>query len=132
MTKKKLVIAVDFDGTIVKEKYPGIGEPIENAFEILTRLHNDGHRLLLWTYRHGEKLEEAIDYCKKNGIEFYAANRNFPEEEVDETVPRKLLADIYIDDRSVGGLLDWISIYEYISGKTIIENKKQKKGFWGW
>lgn len=131
MENRKLVIAVDFDGTIVEEKYPSIGAPIENAFEVLTRLQNDGHRLLLWTYRHGEKLDEAVAFCQQHGIEFYAANRNFPEEEVDETIPRKLLADIYIDDRSIGGLPDWEVTYEYITGKSL-GLKKKKKGFFRW
>lgn len=132
MKNRKLVIAVDFDGTIVTEKYPEIGDPIENAFEVLTQLQNDGHRLLLWTYRHGEKLEEAVEFCKQRGIEFYAANRNFPEEIVDETVPRKLLADFYIDDRTIGGLPDWEKSYEYITGRAQQFTTKKKKGFPWW
>ena len=76
----KLIIAVDFDGTIVEDAYPKIGKPRIFAFETLQRLQNDGHRLILWTYRCGTRLEEAVQFCKNNGIEFYAVNQSFPEE----------------------------------------------------
>ena len=49
----KLIIAIDFDGTIVEDAYPKIGKPRIFAFETLKRLQEDGHRLILWTYRSG-------------------------------------------------------------------------------
>jgi len=110
-----LIIAVDFDGTIVEEKYPQIGKPKMFAFETLQRLQKDGHRLILWTYRHGTELEEAVAFCKKNDIHFYAVNRNHPEEEHHSNISRKVLADIYIDDRNVGGFLGWGKIYQLIN-----------------
>ena len=79
-----LIIAVDFDGTIVADAYPKIGKPMLFAFDTLKKLQSEGHRLILWTYRNEEKLEEAVLFCKKNGIEFYAVNKNFPEEDYDE------------------------------------------------
>ncbi|HRO75900.1 MAG TPA: hydrolase [Crocinitomicaceae bacterium] len=127
MNSKKLTIAVDFDGTLVEEKYPEIGKEKEDAFEVLIRLHNDGHRLLLWTYRHGRTLREAIEFCKQKGVEFYAINKNFPEEEYDTSVPRKLLADIYIDDRNIGGMLEWEEIYRLITNKMLDKKAKQQK-----
>lgn len=66
----KLIIAVDFNGTIVEDAYPKIGKPRIFAFETLERLQSEGHRLILWTYRCGERLEEAVTFCKNNGIEF--------------------------------------------------------------
>ena len=68
---KSLVIAVDFDGTVVEDKYPKIGKPMIFAFETLKRLESDGHRLVLWTYRHGETLNDAVNYCQENGIELF-------------------------------------------------------------
>lgn len=127
MNSKKLTIAVDFDGTLVEEKYPEIGKEKEDAFEVLIRLHNDGHRLLLWTYRHGRTLTEAIEFCRQKGVEFYAINKNFPEEEYDTSVPRKLLADIYIDDRNIGGMLEWEEIYRLITNKMLDKKAKQQK-----
>ena len=55
--RKSLLIAVDFDGTIVEDKYPGVGKAKPFAIETLKMLQNDGHRLILWTYRHGSKLQ---------------------------------------------------------------------------
>jgi len=80
---KSLIIAVDFDGTIVEDAYPKIGKPRLFAFETLKQLQGDGHRLILWTYRKGIRLQEAVEFCRKNGIEFYAVNHSFPEEEHD-------------------------------------------------
>ena len=76
----KLVIAIDFDGTIVEDAYPKVGKARIFAFETMKRLQQDGHRLILWTYRSGSKLEEAVQFCKDNGITFYAVNQSFPEE----------------------------------------------------
>ena len=108
-------IAVDFDGTIVEHRYPSIGKPRLFAFETLKKLQQEKHQLILWTYRSGKKLEEAVDFCRKNGIEFYAVNKNYPEEVFDEeTISRKIEADYYIDDRCIGGLPGWGEIWQII------------------
>lgn len=111
-----MIIAVDFDGTIVEHKYPNIGAEIPFAFETLKMLQEKGHQLILWTYRCGTELDEAVAYCKKNDLEFYAINKNYPEEIFDDTISRKIIADIYIDDRNIGGLPDWGEIYARIMG----------------
>ena len=111
-----MVIAVDFDGTIVTHEYPRIGKPIPFAIEALKKLQQeDHHDIILWSVREGELLQEALDYCKSRGLEFYAVNSNYPEQAlVEKTVPRKLSADIFIDDRNLGGLPDWGVIYQMI------------------
>ncbi|MBE8712365.1 BT0820 family HAD-type phosphatase [Sphingobacterium hungaricum] len=111
-----MIIAVDFDGTIVEHKYPQIGKPIPFALDTLKKLQEDGHRLILWTVREGELLEEAIKYCAKFGIVFFAHNANFPEESR-EKAARKLTADLFIDDRNVGGLPDWGVVYQAVRAR---------------
>ena len=111
-----LKIAVDFDGTIVEHKYPGIGKELLFAFDTLKALQKQKHLLVLWTYRSGKELEDAVEYCKQNGIEFYAVNRSYPEEEFYETqASRKIEADLFIDDRNVGGFPGWGEIYQMIN-----------------
>lgn len=113
-------IAVDFDGTIVEHKYPEIGKPLLFAFETLKELQKQQHELILWTYRAGKELDEAVEFCRKYGIEFYAINKNFPEEEFDEaTISRKINADVFIDDRNVGGFLGWSKIWEILNRGTL-------------
>ena len=124
---EKLVIAIDFDGTIVEDAYPKIGKAKLFAFETLKRLQNDGHRLILWTYRNGHKLEEAVTFCKENGIEFYAVNKSFPEERLDSKVSRKIHADIFIDDRNIGGFMGWGEIYQRLSNPKYHPNNSPKK-----
>lgn len=119
-----MIIAVDFDGTIVQHKYPQIGNEIPFAVESLLKLQKEGHQLILWSYRTGELLREAVDFCKSKGLKFYAVNCNYPEEEFDECVSRKIYADLYIDDRNIGGLPDWGHIYNMISNSNI-ETQKQ-------
>jgi hydroxymethylpyrimidine pyrophosphatase-like HAD family hydrolase len=127
---KGLIIAVDFDGTIVEDSYPGIGDERIFAFETLKRLQADGHRLILWTYRQGKKLEEAVAYCKANDLEFYAVNKSFPEEDLTEEVSRKIHADLFIDDRNIGGILGWGEIYQMLTNEAPKSTKdKKKKGF---
>ncbi len=110
-----MIIAVDFDGTIVKHEYPKIGKPNLFAFETLKALQKQGHKLILWTYRAGKELDEAVEFCKEHGVEFYAVNKNYPEEELDETISRKIYADIYIDDRNIGGFPGWSIIWKLIN-----------------
>ena len=111
-----MVIAVDFDGTIVEHKFPEIGREIPFAIDTLIRLQKEErHQLILWTVREGELLEEAVNFCRKRGLEFYAVNKNFPEEEVEPTGGcRKLNAEMFIDDRNIGGLPDWGIIYKLV------------------
>lgn len=108
-----MIIAVDFDGTIVEHEYPRIGASIPFAIDTLLRLQKDGHVLLLWTVRTDSLLQEAIDYCAKRGLHFYAANKNYPEEDPAKA-SRKLNAEIFIDDRNIGGLPDWGIIYNAV------------------
>lgn len=130
--KNALIIAVDFDGTIVEDAYPSIGEARIFAFETMERLQNDGHRLILWTYRSGQKLDEAVSFCEENGINFYAVNKSFPEEELNGSVSRKIHADLFIDDRNIGGVLGWGEIYQMLTNSIPeIKKPKKKKGFFG-
>lgn len=127
----RLTIAVDFDGTIVEDQYPKIGKPKLFAFETLRKLQENGHRLILWTYRNGKTLDDAVAFCKQSGIQFYAVNKSFPEEKFDPTYSRKINADVFIDDRNIGGLLEWGQIYQQLIGeeKKVTQTKKKKKGW---
>lgn len=111
-----MVIAVDFDGTIVQHRYPAIGKEIPFAIETLKKLRDERHKLILWSVREGQLLDEAIAFCRERGLEFYAVNRDYPEEEKEYNnhYSRKLKADLFIDDRNLGGLPDWGTIYEMI------------------
>ncbi|SFZ93766.1 hypothetical protein SAMN05428642_103321 [Flaviramulus basaltis] len=126
--EQHLIIAVDFDGTIVEDAYPRIGKPMIFAFDTLKKLQAEGHRLILWTYRSGDRLNEAVRFCKENGIFFYAVNKSFPEEEFKNDVSRKIHADLFIDDRNVGGFLGWGEIYQMLTNETP-QIPEKKKGF---
>ena len=123
-----MTIAVDFDGTIVEHKYPAIGKELPFATETLRMLIADRHKLILWTVREGELLEEAINWCKERGIEFYAVNRDYPEETVESNnhFSRKLKVDMWIDDRNIGGLPDWGTIYHMIHDHLTWEDMRTK------
>ncbi len=112
-----MIIAVDFDGTIVEHRYPEIGKEIPFAIDTLKMLIKDHHRVILWSVREGKLLEDAVNWCKERGVEFYAVNRDYPEEstENNQHFSRKLKADVWIDDRNLGGLPDWGTIYRMIS-----------------
>lgn len=138
-----MTIAVDFDGTIVEHRYPAIGAEIPFAIDTLKRLAADRHKLILWSVREGKLLDEAVEYCKKQGLEFYAVNSNYPEESRrHDTFSRKLQADLFIDDRNLGGLPDWGVIYRMVSEELTFEDvygeyeggnhapSKSRKGFW--
>ena len=108
-------IAVDFDGTIVDHEYPQIGKEKLFAFLTLKELNKKGARLILWTFRTGKELEEAVEFCRRNGVEFYAVNKNYPEEIMNESVSRKIDADIFIDDKNIGGFPGWSEIWQMLN-----------------
>ena len=109
-----MIIAVDFDGTIVEHKYPSIGKEIPFAIETLKKLQAERHKLILWSVREGRLLDEAVQFCHERGLDFYAINRDYPE------------ADLFIDDRNLGGLPDWGTIYEMVHQKLSYEDLMRK------
>lgn len=94
-----MIIAIDFDGTCVTHAYPEIGKDI-GAVPILKELVEKGHKLILYTMRHGESLDAAVQWFKDNDIELYAANKN-PTQELWSLSP-KIFAQLYIDDAALG------------------------------
>jgi hydroxymethylpyrimidine pyrophosphatase-like HAD family hydrolase len=122
-----LKIAVDFDGTIVEHDYPKIGKEMLFAFQTLKELQKMGASLILWTFRTGKELDEAVEYCRQNGIEFYAINKNYPEEVFDDTVSRKINADIYIDDKNLGGFHGWSEAWQILNPYWFQEKEAEKR-----
>jgi hypothetical protein len=120
-------IAVDFDGTIVEHEYPKIGKEKLFAFRTLKELEKLGARLILWTFRAGPELEEAVEFCRKNGIEFYAVNKSYPEEKFDDSVSRKINADIFIDDKNIGGFPGWSEVWQMLNPFEIQQMEAEKR-----
>lgn len=123
-----MIIAVDFDGTLSMGPYPEIGNPKPYAVEMMNKLKDDGHYIILWTCRRGERLEAALNWLLEQGIPFDRINAHEPQNLArygDD--PRKIYAHCYIDDKQVGGLPTWPEIYEYITN----EEKKWKENFDG-
>ena len=131
-----MTIAVDFDGTIVEHKYPSIGKEKPFAIDTLKQLSAEGNKLILWTSRDGDLLQEAIEFCRARGLEFYAVNSNLPSGALFPEAAggsAKVIADLYIDDRNLGGLPDWSTIYQMISGRRemLHMHRHRKKGLFG-
>lgn len=142
--RRRMTIAVDFDGTIVEHRYPEIGREIPFAVDTLKLLQQERHRLILWSVREGKLLDEAVEWCRARGLEFYAVNKDYPEEKpADRNFSRKLKVDLFIDDRNLGGLPDWGVIYRMISenktymdvvreelAESISQTSRPKKKWW--
>jgi hydroxymethylpyrimidine pyrophosphatase-like HAD family hydrolase len=109
-----MIIAIDFDDTIVEDSnWPEVGKFRYKAKEVIKELKKR-HTLILWTCRYGEYLEMAIRFLKENGIEFDYINEC-------PLVPtsNKIYADVYIDDRALGGTVDWERIAKLFNLKDI-------------
>jgi len=111
MKLKNRIVLVDFDGTIVDHDFPEIGEAMPQAFEVMKKLQEVGALLVLWTCREDEKrkyLTEAVEFCRKNGIEFHSVNEVPIENDFREgDLRRKPHASVVIDDRNLGGFPGW-------------------------
>jgi len=135
-----MIIAVDFDGTIVEHKYPEMGKELPFAIETLKKLQEERHRIILWSVREGKLLQDAIDFCRERGLEFYAVNSNYAEETLESThYSRKLKADLFIDDRNLEGLPEWGMVYQMVHEQLSYEEifkrlnnteKNKKRNVW--
>lgn len=111
-----LVIAIDFDGTIVESDFPRIGAEIFGAGATIRRLKEKGHHITIWTCRCGDALTDAINWLLANKIPFDAVNINTPSRiRLYNSDSRKISADIYVDDRIVGGFPGWEKVERYIN-----------------
>ena len=100
-----MIYGIDFDGTIVAEKFPAIGKPIKETIQFINDLQLEGHKWILITMREGKLLENAVAWLKSQGLNPDAVNDNLPERiEKWGNNPRKIYADVYIDDHNAGGL----------------------------
>jgi len=95
-----VIIAVDFDGTIVEHQYPQIGPDVPGAFEWLHKLQGAGALLMLWTMRDGNTLAAAVDHCEAHGVTFWGINRNLGQASWSQSA--KQYAHLYIDDAALG------------------------------
>lgn len=99
---RKLIIAIDFDGTLTKEDtYPDIKEPNTELIEWLKK-NRSSFQLILWTLRTMKNLQKAIEWCKSQGLEFDEVNDNLEDIKMQGCFSRKVFADYYIDDKSLG------------------------------
>jgi hypothetical protein len=111
-----MVIAIDFDDTIAYSNYPDILGIKPNAAEVIGKMHNEGNDIIVWTCRLGEPLEMAEAFLKENKILHHTVNKHIQrimDKYGNDT--RKIYADVYIDDKNLGGIPDdWNEIYEMV------------------
>lgn len=122
-----LILAIDFDGCIVEAAWPQIGSLRPNAKKILQQLHKDGHYIIIWTCRSGMDKSKAEQFLLDNGIPYDKVNEQHPKNIVEfggDT--RKVLADVYIDDRQVGGIPSWNKIYKLVTMLSKYQSNKHK------
>jgi len=94
------IIAVDFDGTLCTNNWPGIGSPNYEVLSYIIGQKHFGARIILWTCRSGERLDAALKWCEEYGLKFDTVNENVPEAiELFGGDSRKIFAHEYIDDR---------------------------------
>lgn len=127
---KKLVIGIDFDGTVVRHEYPKIGKDI-GAIPVLKKLINAGHKLILITMRDESSLGEAVDYLTGNGVTLWGVNKN-PSQHYWTSSP-KIYANWYIDDAAIGipciydkdilrYHVDWKAVEQILLDRGILPN----------
>lgn len=112
---KEKIIAIDFDGTIVEQAFPEIGKLLPYAKEVLYNLYYQGYYIIIWTCRGGQELIDAKDFLDKKGIMYHKLNENAPFERVGFMPHPKIFADVYIDDRNLGGFPGWEYVEEMLS-----------------
>lgn len=131
-------IGIDFDGTMVTHKYPAIGEPLDFAIETVIKLQEAGHKIILYTMRSGERLEQAVEYMEENLIDLYGINENKSQKHWTDSP--KIFANLYIDDAALGtpmdfededgnklprGQVDWVGVEELLIERGFLDGVLQ-------
>lgn len=122
MSSLPYIIAVDFDGTLVEDRFPEIGTRRMKVWDDLNKARGAGVKIILWTSRDGERLKEAVQFCLSYGLHFDAINENLDEVKIlfgNDT--RKVYADEYWDDKSVP---------KYSAITSLSGSEKSKGGNW--
>ncbi|NDV46100.1 hypothetical protein D0T49_03470 [Paludibacter sp. 221] len=110
-----MIIAIDFDGTIVENKFPEIGTLLPKAKEVINSLYDTGHYIIIWTCRCDLHLTSAVNFLLNNDIKFHRINDNEPTNTAKyNSNSRKVYAHMYIDDKNVGGFPGWNKCKEEI------------------
>lgn len=119
--RKQMIIAIDFDGTIVRSDYPNIIGPQPYAADVINALHENGNYIIIWTCRTGEILLEAINWLLEHDIRFNRINDHNPENlSLYGDGGKKIYADVYIDDKNLGGFPGWKEVEKML----LSENKE--------
>lgn len=115
-----MTIGIDFDGTLVSWNFPLIGKDI-GAAKVCRDLVKKGVKIILYTMRNKEFLDDAVKWCEDNDIKLYGVNEN-PSQTWSDS--RKVHADIYIDDQALGCPL---KEDKSISGRPFVDWDKVRK-----
>ena len=127
LNRKYTIYAVDFDGTLCESVFPGIGNPNIALISHLIKRRKQGNKIILWTCRVGDRLQEAVEWCKVYGLEFDAINENLPEMiEQWGNESRKVFADVYIDDKAVNKPKYCIP-YKSLKTKVTVSEQERRK-----
>lgn len=127
-----MVIAVDFDGTVVDHRFPAIGPDVPGAVVVLSELVNRGAKIILWTMRSGQYLDAAVSWYNDKGIPLFGVNTN--PEQITWTKSPKAYANLYIDDAALGCPLvappsfqqqcvDWYAVAVRLYGTPVSEER---------
>lgn len=123
-----MILAIDFDGTIVTDRFPSVGELRPGAKRCINLLHSEGYYIIIWTCRTQNKALEVAQFLQENGIHFDKINESSPMnvEKYSGIDTRKVYADLYVDDRGLIDIPSWQEIY------TIVHNKLPTLADTGW
>ncbi len=121
-----MILSVDFDGTLVSDKWPKIGDPDESLIFALRLARANGHKIIFNTCRSGDHEKQAVAFIKKCGLEFDAVNENINTSYQGLPDCRKIFADFYYDDRSFNW--DRNEAIEHITSLPAWGHQKNQKG----
>ena len=112
-----MIIAIDFDGTLCNSQYPALGRPMPGATKVMQELKDAGHYLIIWTCRTGDHLRDAINWLLEHQIPFDRVNDHSPENvAIYGEGGQKIYADVYIDDKNLGGFPGWYMVRNILFG----------------
>lgn len=114
--QRKLILAIDYDGTLDNAPYPEVGQLALWAKVVMQQLAKEGHTLIVWTCRENQPLQDALNFLRSQQVPFHYANQNDPwMVEAWGNDSRKIFANLYFDDRAhLGTDVSWLDFYQHV------------------
>lgn len=135
--RAKMPVVIDFDSTVVTNRFPEVGDEVPHCVEVLKKWQDRGVGLVLSTMRSEKALREAVEWFAERGIDLYGVQKDPTQEQWTDSPKANGL--FCIDDRNLGTpkvvyagdtVVDWKAVDELYTDEVLAAAAKYSFKEW--